>query len=277
MKKFLSVICAGVLAVGSFSFNHSTVTAETEQHDNVLIAYFSRAGENYNVGVVERGNTELLAEIVAEETGGELFRIETVFEYPSDYDEMLTVATQERNENVRPELKTKISNFDEYDVIFVGYPIWWGDMPMAMYNFFESYDFSNKTVIPFNTHEGSGQSGTVSTIRELCPDANVMNGFAVRGSVAQNQSENARTIVQNWLDTNDFSSLVQHPETIYTIQDVRNLQDFLLHRPTEENLSGKAYDLNHDGIWNVFDLCLMKQKLLNQVDAVSSATVDGKN
>lgn len=85
MKKFLSVICAGVLAVGSFSFNHSTVTAETEQHDNVLIAYFSRAGENYNVGVVERGNTELLAEIVAEETGGELFRIETVFEYPSDY------------------------------------------------------------------------------------------------------------------------------------------------------------------------------------------------
>ena len=129
MKKFLSVICAGVLAVGSFSFNHSTVTAETEQHDNLLIAYFSRAGENYNVGVVERGNTELLAEIVAEETGGELFRIETVFEYPSDYDEMLTVATQERNENARPELKTKISNFDEYDVIFVGYPIWWGDMP----------------------------------------------------------------------------------------------------------------------------------------------------
>ena len=91
------------------------------------------------------------------------------------------------------------------------------------------------------------------------------------------QSENARTIVQNWLDTNNFSSLVQHTETIYTVQDVRNLQNFLLAKPAEENLAGKPYDLNHNGIWNVFDLCLMKQKLLNQVDAVSSATADGKN
>ena len=127
----------------------------------MLITYFSRAGENYSVSIVDRGNTDLLAEIVAEETGGELFRIETVREYPSAYDEMLTVATEERTNKERPELKTSIENFGCYDVIFVGYPIWWRDMPMAMYSFLESYDFSDKTVIPFCTSLASpiGESG----------------------------------------------------------------------------------------------------------------------
>ena len=167
MKHFISLVLAGVMTAVSVTFSSPTVTAETEHHDNVLITYFSRAGENYNVGVVERGNTDLLAEIVAEETGGELFRIETVKEYPSAYDEMLTVATEERTNKERPELKTSIENFDTYDVIFVGYPIWWGDMPMAMYTFLESYDWNGKTVIPFNTHEGSGQANTVATILAL--------------------------------------------------------------------------------------------------------------
>ena len=135
MKRFISIVLAGVMTAVSVTFSSPTVTAETEHHDNVLITYFSRAGENYNVGVVERGNTDLLAEIVAEETGGEQFRIETVKEYPSAYDEMLTIATEERTNKERPELKTSIENFDTYDVIFVGYPIWWGDMPMAMYTF----------------------------------------------------------------------------------------------------------------------------------------------
>lgn len=274
MKRILSVICAGVMAAASFTFSSPVATAETVHHENVLVAYFSRAGENYNVGVVERGNTELLAEIVAEETGGDVFRIETVREYPSAYDEMLTVATQERTEHARPDLKTEIEYFDSYDVILVGYPIWWADMPMAMYTFFESYDWRGKTIIPFNTHEGSGQSGTVSSIREICSDATVMSGFSVRGSVAQNNGESARAVVQNWLDSNDFASLVNKNEPVYTIQDVRNLQDFLLAKPTEEDLRGKPYDLDGDGVWNVFDLCLMKRKVFQEVDAVSSATVD---
>ena len=124
MKLFISLVLAGVMTAVSVTFSSPTVTAETEHHDNVLITYFSRARENYNVGVVERGNTDLLAGIVAEETGGELFRIETVKEYPSAYDEMLTVATEERTNKERPELKTSVWNFDTYDVIFVGYPIW---------------------------------------------------------------------------------------------------------------------------------------------------------
>lgn len=275
MKHFISLVLAGVMTAVSVTFSSPTVTAETEHHDNVLITYFSRAGENYNVGVVERGNTDLLAEIVAEETGGELFRIETVKEYPSAYDEMLTIATEERTNKERPELKTSIENFDTYDVIFVGYPIWWGDMPMAMYTFLESYDWNGKTVIPFNTHEGSGQANTVTTIKGICEGADVMSGFSVRGSVAQNDGASARTIVQNWLDSNNFEALTQKQVTNYTLQDIRNLQDFLLAKPTEEDLRGKPYDLDGDGVWSVFDLCLMRQEYAENStsDATSSATI----
>ena len=276
MKHFISLVLAGVMTAVSVTFSSPTVTAETEHHDNVLITYFSRAGENYNVGVVERGNTDLLAGFVAEETSGELFRIETVKEYPSAYDEMLTVATEERTNKERPELKTSIENFDTYDVIFVGYPIWWGDMPMAMYTFLESYDWNGKTVIPFNTHEGSGQANTVTTIKGICEGADVMSGFSVRGSVAQNDGASARTIVQNWLDSNNFEAFARKQVTHYTLQDIRNLQDFLLTKPTEEDLRGKPYDLVGDGVWNVFDLCLMKIVYLNDVqdvDATSSATI----
>ena len=103
-----------------------------------------------------------------------------------------------------------------------------------------------------------------------------MSGFSVRGSVAQNDSASARTIVQNWLDSNNFDALIRKQITHYTLQDIRNLQDFLLTKPTEEDLRGKPYDLDGDGVWNVFDLCLMKRAYLNDVqdvDATSSATI----
>lgn len=110
-------------------------------------------------------------------------------------------------------------------------------MPMAMYSFLESYDWDGKTIIPFNTHEGSGQANTVTTIKGICEGAEVMSGFSVRGSVAQNEGESARTIVQNWLDNNNFNKIAEKKEVHYTMQDIRNLQDFLLGRPTEEDLS----------------------------------------
>lgn len=263
MKKIhsiISILCAAVIFTLTFSIMPVTAEDSAKISGKILVAYFSRAGENYSVGVVEKGNTELLAEIVAEETGGDIFKIETVKEYPSSYDEMLTIVREENTAQERPELKTVIENFDSYDTIFVGYPIWWADMPMLMYTFFESYDFSGKTIVPFNTHEGSGQSGTVSTIKKLCPNAEVLNGFAVRGSVAQNDGDTARTTVQTYLSDNGFEK-----QTAYTIEDVRNLQDFLLNRETPD-LSGKNYDLNHDNKWNVFDLCLMKRELLNRLE-----------
>lgn len=149
-------------------------------------------------------------------------------------------------------------------------------MPMAMYNFLESYDWSDKTVIPFNTHEGSGQANTVNTIKGICEGAEVMSGFSIRGSIAQNERSSAREVVQNWLDTNNFEAIAEKKEVHYTLQDIRNIQDYLLTRPTEEDLTGKPYDMNGDERWDVFDLCLMKRAYINdnqEVDAVSSATI----
>ena len=200
MKRLIALLTTVVVTAISSAFSSPDATAEEPHHDNVLITYFSRAGENYSVGIVDRGNTDLLAEIVAEETGGELFRIETVREYPSAYDEMLTVATEERTNKERPELKTSIENFGSYDVIFVGYPIWWGDMPMAVYTFMDSYDFSDKVVIPFNTHEGSGESGTYSAIESYLPNAQVLDGMAIQGKTAQEFSSDTQQTVRDWLD-----------------------------------------------------------------------------
>ena len=166
---------------------------------NILIAYFSRAGENYKVGVIEKGNTQLIAEMIAEQTGGDLFHIETVNPYPEDYRECTNVAQQELREQARPELSAAVDHFEDYDVVFLGYPNWWGDMPMAVYTFMERYDFSGKTIVPFATHEGSGLSSTESSIASTCSGAKVLDGLAVRGSVAQNSQEEAKETVVNWL------------------------------------------------------------------------------
>ena len=172
---------------------------------NILIAYFSRAGENHNVGVIEKGNTEIIAEMIAQQTGGDLFHIETVTPYPENYRECTNVAQQELRNNARPELTATVDNFDGYDVVFLGYPNWWGDMPMAVYTFMESYDFSGKTIVPFATHEGSGLASTESSIARICSGAKVLDGLAVRGSVAQNSQEKAKESVVNWLREAGFT------------------------------------------------------------------------
>lgn len=174
-------------------------TDKVPDRANILIAYFSRAGENYNVGVIEKGNTEIVAEMIAEQTGGELFRIETVIPYPEDYSACTDVAQQEQRDNARPELTAAVDDFDSYDVVFIGYPIWWGDMPMAVYTFLESYDFTGKTIVPFATHEGSGLSSTESSIAGICSGAEVLEGLAIRGSIAQNSQEEAKDDVVSWL------------------------------------------------------------------------------
>lgn len=172
----------------------------------VLIAYFSRAGENYNVGVVSEGNTAKFAKEIAAQTGGDLFEIVPVTAYPNSYDEMLTVATRERTNNERPAIRDTVNSFDDYDTIFLGYPIWWGDLPMILHTFMESYDFTGKTVIPFNTHEGSGQSGTQSAIATKLTGATILQGLAIRGSTAQNMiGDGGDATVKNWLDGLGFS------------------------------------------------------------------------
>ena len=167
--------------------------------EGALVTYFSHAGENYNVGVVEEGNTAKLAKVIAEQTGADLFEIVPVVDYPQSYDECLEVATAEQREGARPEYVGDIENWEQYDTVFIGYPIWWGEIPNIVYTFMEKHDFAGKTVIPFNTHEGSGQSHSQRDIENALPDATVLKGLAVRGATAQNNADATAKAVSDWL------------------------------------------------------------------------------
>ncbi len=172
-----------------------------ERHMNtkkILVAFFSRTGENYAVGHIEQGNTHIVAELIASATGGTLFRIEPATPYPDDYRACTEMAQREKRSKARPALVGNIAA-EEFDVIFLGYPNWWGDLPMCVYTFLEQHDWQGKVVIPFCTHEGSGLSDTENLLRAACRGASVLNGLAVRGSVAQNEREKARKQVLEWL------------------------------------------------------------------------------
>jgi flavodoxin/predicted small lipoprotein YifL len=174
----------------------------TENGTNILVAYFSRADENYSVGTIEVGNTQILGEYIASEVGADSFHIETVTPYPTGYDECCDVAKQEQKDNARPEITGSV-DMEQYDIVFLGYPIWWGDMPMAVYTFMESYDWSDKVVIPFCTHEGSGLSGTDSHIADTT-GAQVLTPIDMRGSTAQALNDDTKQTVRTWLDDLGF-------------------------------------------------------------------------
>lgn len=171
---------------------------------NILVAYFSLAGEQYGVGTIDKGNTEIIAEMIAEQTGGELFQIEPVEAYPQTYDELLEVAQQENRDDARPEIVSEVTGMEDYNVVFIGYPNWYGDMPKIVRHFLESYDFSGKTVVPFCTHGGSGLSGTERTIADIT-GAEMSEGFAIAGSTAQNDQDTARSEVSEWLKEGGFT------------------------------------------------------------------------
>lgn len=145
------------------------------------------------------GTTEYMAKVIQEETGADLFEIQTVQEYPTEYRDVTNQASQEKESGFRPELATHIDNIDEYDTVFVGYPNWWGDMPMALYSFFDEYDLSGKTVIPFNSHGGSGFSQTIQSIVQLEPDAEVItDGLSLsRGTVSASRDTIAKWITDS--------------------------------------------------------------------------------
>lgn len=182
-----------------------TVSVPTDS-DKILIAYFT-AAENSGVDAVASasvtdidgsavGLTRAVADMIQDETGGELFSIRTSVVYPANRDDLINYAAQEQEEDARPELTSHIDDLDQYDVIFVGYPNWWADLPMAVYSFFDEYDFSGKTIIPFNVHNGSQFSGTIETIQELEPDADVIeNGF----TVSEQEAADAAGDVASWL------------------------------------------------------------------------------
>ena len=178
----------------------TTAGTETESSSDTLVIYFSRTGEQYVVGVIDKGNTAIVAKMIAEQTGADLFEVLPAEDhYPMTYDELTEVAKQEQNENARPAYSGKLPDLSGYSTIFIGAPVWWGDWPMIMYTVFENNDFSGKTLIPFSTHEGSGLSGFDKKLQDACPDATVGKGLAVQGNDAQNNQESVKETVGSWL------------------------------------------------------------------------------
>ena len=194
---FIAILLVGLLPITSCAQTNQR-KEQNMKEKKILVAFFSRAGENYAVGHIEKGNTHIIAEMIAAETDGDLFHIEPVTPYPDDYTECTEVAKQELNVKARPAIKGDIK-VDDYDIIFIGYPNWWGDMPMPVYTFIEKHSWQGKTVIPFCTHEGSGLSGTENKLKAACKGATVLKGLAVRGATAQNAQAQAKESVNNWL------------------------------------------------------------------------------
>lgn len=163
-----------------------------------LVAFYSRADENYFGGqyrYIEVGNTEKVANMISEITGADLFKIEQKEAYSADYQECIAEAKKDLQENKRPEVLNLPDNLDVYDEIYLGYPNYWGTMPMAVYTFLENYDFSGKKIHPFCTHEGSGLSGTEKDIQKAAKGAKVEKGLAIHGSSV----DNAKHAVEKWV------------------------------------------------------------------------------
>lgn len=146
------------------------------------------------------GNTEYVATLISQQTGGDLFQIKTEHTYPGTHKELIDAAKQEANAKARPKLATHIRNLQDYDVIFIGFPNWWYDMPMPLYSFFDEYDFTGKTLIPFCTHGGSRFSQAEKTIATLEPGAKMQKGLAI----SRNNAGTSETTIQNWLQQMRF-------------------------------------------------------------------------
>lgn len=233
MKRLIAIFLAALMLLGLAACGNQTNDTEIENNtpsqtsgsdesnqneqntaqDNVantegkvLIVYFT-AAENSGVDAIASasyttingnavGRVRAVADMIQKETGGELFSIQTSTVYPADGGELIDQAADEQNDNFRPELTTHIEDLSAFETIFIGYPNWWYDMPMALYSFFEEYDFSGKTIIPFNVHNGSRFSSTISTIQGLEPNATVItDGF----TVSERSVADAEKDVVEWL------------------------------------------------------------------------------
>ena len=163
-----------------------------------LVIYFSHTGENYmsdGIRNIDKGNTEIVAEMIKDITGADLFKVETIKEYPYNYHECCDVAKQELNANARPELKQYLEDISKYEVIYICSPIWWNYMPNAMLSQLEKLDFKGKIIKYVITHEGSGIGACNKNIEQFCKGADIREGLSIRGS----NVNGSRSTLENWI------------------------------------------------------------------------------
>lgn len=183
------------------------VTEETDTGDtHILVAYFTLAdivpegADAVSSATPSQGNTRTAAAEIASQTGGDLFQITTSNTYPVSHSEASGIAEDELRADARPPLTSQVENMEQYDVVFVGYPIWWYTSPMVIRSFLEAYDFSGKTIVPFCTTLGAGVGQSVDEIRELCPDAAVLDGL----TLSTGRAERMQSSISDWLNGLDL-------------------------------------------------------------------------
>lgn len=195
LKKIFVGICTTVLVAVALSGCGQSVNPIDQEAESaltgeskILIVYFSYSG-----------NTQTVARSIQKVTGGDIFRVTVTDEYPDSYNEMSDRTEKEKSEQARPELKDTIDEGEwaSYDSVFLGFPIWWGDMPMPIYTFLESYDFTGKTIYPFVTSDSSGFGGTISKIQSSASGAIVKdNGLSITASNISSTDDSVKTWIE---------------------------------------------------------------------------------
>ena len=197
-RKLLKAAAAGLVAgvAAPLIAYSSSATAAEKISAKVLIAYYSRTG-----------TTREVAERIQQSVGGDLFELKTVHRYPQAYRATTRQARSEQERNFRPQLTADVANIDSYDLVFVGYPNWWGTLPMALFTFLERHRLAGKTIVPFCTHEGSGLGRGVADIKAMCPNATLLEGLALRGGgIDKVQSDAVRRELVEWLGKNGIAA-----------------------------------------------------------------------
>lgn len=193
MRKLFLTILALVAALTGC--NAQTTKKETNMNKKALVVFFSHAGDNYSVGNIKVGNTKIVADYISELTGADQFEIVTHKYDGMAYKPLCDLAQEEQIKDERPAFEGKLENLEQYDVIFIGGPVWWGTYPQVMFTFFDTYDLNGKTLYPFTTHEGSGLGSCVSDLRAAYPRADVKKGFSIYG----HEVRTGKSKVETWI------------------------------------------------------------------------------
>ena len=165
--------------------------------DKVLVIFFSRAGFNYNVGNVTKGNTEVMVDYIKKVTNFDSHKIIPLIDYPIDYQETLNRTNREKSTQALPDILNNLTDISDYDTILLGYPIWLADLPRIVVTQLKLLDFEGKTIYPFNTHEGSGVGNSIEQIKKYASKAIVKEGFSLKGTEAR--KDDSHESIRKWL------------------------------------------------------------------------------